>query len=125
VGVAVVESDTDTMSCCDDSSPDHYQPTGSHHCGGVVAANLKKTVTLAQHAGSSGGMAQCSRNSEVRTHHTGGVAHHSANSGEVIQHAVVPRGGVVGQQFHPSLSDDDEELDKLFASVEVCAYSVI
>ena len=29
----VVESDTDTMSYDDDSSPDHYQPIGSHFSG--------------------------------------------------------------------------------------------
>jgi len=131
--VGVAESDTDTMSCCDDSSPDNYHPIGSHHFAG---ANLQKTVHITQNVGNSGGIAQCSSICEVITQQTGGVAHNSVNSGsvvqqtggathstassgDVIQHVVVQRGGVAGQQFQPSLSDD-EELDKLFASVEVC-----
>ncbi|XP_065909983.1 uncharacterized protein [Dysidea avara] len=114
VGMAVVESDTDTV---DDSSPDHYQPVRSHHCGGVAAENLQETVNVAQHVGNSGGMAQCSLNSGV-------VTQYSVNSGGVAQHTAAHRGVMAGQQFHPSLSDD-EELDKLFASVEVntsCSY---
>ena len=42
----VVESDTDTMSCCDDdSSPDQYQPIGSHHCVGVADKNNTVVTT--------------------------------------------------------------------------------
>ena len=111
--MAVVESDTDTV---DDSSPDHYQPVRSHHCGGVAAENLQETVNVAQHVGNSGGMAQCSLNSGV-------VTQYSVNSGGVAQHTAAHRGVMAGQQFHPSLSDD--ELDKLFASVEVCMLLVV
>lgn len=120
-----MESDTDTMSCCDDSSPDHYQPIGSHLCEGVATTNPQGVV---QHVRNSAGLAQCSTHSRDESQHTpnsGGVAQHSADvvginhhtsTGGVAQHTAAHRGGVDSQQFHP---DDDEELDKLFASVEV------
>ena len=87
----VVESDTDTMSCCDDDSlPDQYQPIGSHHCGGVADKN--KTVGRCI-ATQNGGMAK-----------TQSV---TSNSNNFTDARIT--------------SDDDPELDRIFASVEVCS----
>ena len=82
----VVESDTDTMSCCDDdSSPDQYQPIGLHHCGGVADKN--KTLVTTQ----DGCVAK------IRP-----LQSTNSNSNNFP-------------------SDDDPELDRIFASVEVCS----
>ena len=87
----VVESDTDTMSCCDDSSSDQYQPIGSHHCGGVAYKN--KTVGKCI-ASQDGGVAKTRPLQSV-----------NSNS----------------NNFPGITSDDDPELDRIFASVEVCS----
>lgn len=104
----VVESDTDTMSCCDDdSSPDHYQPIiESHHCRGVVDKNksVGKFVTLQD----------------------GGVAERNKTADKCIcDEGVAETGSINTNSNFPPLSNadivlsDDPELDKIFASVEV------
>ena len=90
----VVESDTDTMSCCDDdSSPDQYHPTGSHHCRGVVDNSVGKCRASPQ----DGGVANTRTCQSV-----------NSNSNNFPNEGI----GIT--------SDDDAELDRIFASVEVC-----
>lgn len=86
----VVDSDTDTMSCCDDdSSPDHYQPIGLHGCKGVADKNktVDKSIT--------------SQDAETRAFDI-----NSNNFPPLSDTGII--------------NDDDPELDKIFASVEVC-----
>ena len=88
----VVESDTDTMSCCDDdSSPDQYQPMGSHHCKGMADS----AVSQCRGSPQDGGVAN-TRNCQSVNNDTNNF----------------PDTGIT--------SDDDAELDRIFASVEVC-----
>ena len=93
----VVESDTDTMSYDDDdSSPDHYQPIGSHFSGGVA----KDTGRCM--APKNGGVAAKTRPSQYV----------NSNSNDFPQ---LSDAGII--------LSDDPELDKIFASVEVCIFS--
>ena len=88
----VVESDTDTMSCCDDdSSPDQYQPIGSHHCRGVADNGVSQCRTSPQDEGVANTRTWQSVNSDTNNFRNVGIT-----------------------------SDDDAELDRIFASVEVC-----
>lgn len=89
----VVESDTDTMSYDDDSSPDHYQPIGSHFSGGVA----KDTGSCM--ASKNGGVAAKTRPSQC--------VNSNANDFPQLSDAGI-------------ILSDDPELDKIFASVEVC-----
>ena len=93
----VVESDTDTMSCYDDdSSPDHYQPLLN---GGVADKNR---ITGKCVAPKNGGVA------EARP-----IQHGNSNSNKF-------------PQFSDAriVLNDDPELDRIFASVEVCSSNV-
>ena len=91
----VVESDTDTMSCYDDdSSPDHYQPIGSHLNGGVADKN--KTT------------GKCVAPKNVGVAETRPVQTGNSDSNDFPQ---LSDAGII--------LNDDPELDRIFASVEV------